>query len=116
MKRGFFGITYQYVSNTIHLTFYNCNGAHATQNGGVQKEQRNLNEASAIISLNRWLQQVGVTPCTAWRWRKKGWLKTVNICGRQYLTQEAIAEFSERAKRGEFSQVPKVPSRAEARP
>jgi hypothetical protein len=65
----------------------------------------------AIISLSQWLQSVGVTACTAWRWRKKGWLKTTNICGRQYLTWEAIAEFTERAKRGEFSQVPKVPCR-----
>jgi predicted site-specific integrase-resolvase len=40
----------------------------------------------AVISLNRWLEQVGVTPITAWRWRQRGWLKTVNIAGRQYLT------------------------------
>lgn len=65
----------------------------------------------AIISLSAWLQQVGVTPCTAWRWRKKGWLKTVNICGRQYLTQEAIDEFHRRAVAGEFAQFHKVPVR-----
>jgi len=52
-----------------------------------------------------------VTQCTAWRWRKKGWLRTVNIAGRQYLTQEAIDEFHRRASAGEFSQVNKVPSR-----
>jgi len=54
---------------------------------------------------------VGVTQCTAWRWRKKGWLKTVNVAGRQYLTQEAIDEFHRRASAGEFSQVNKVPCR-----
>jgi hypothetical protein len=37
---------------------------------------------AAVVSLTRWLEQVGVTPCTAWRWRKKGWLKTINIAGR----------------------------------
>jgi hypothetical protein len=68
----------------------------------------------AVVSLSRWLEQVGVTPCTAWRWRKKGWLKTINIAGRQYLTQEAIDEFHRRASAGEFSQAPKVPSRNEA--
>ena len=31
-------------------------------------------QLKAIISLNAWLEEVGVTPCTAWRWRKKGWL------------------------------------------
>lgn len=68
---------------------------------------------AAVVSLSRWLEQVGVTPCTAWRWRKKGWLKTVNICGRQYLTQEAIDEFQRRALAGEFAQVHKVPTRKE---
>ena len=52
---------------------------------------------SPVVSLNKWLEQIGVTPCTAWRWRKKGILKTVNICGRQYLTQESIDEFYRRA-------------------
>jgi len=70
----------------------------------------------AIISLSQWLQRVGVTACTAWRWRKKGWLKTVNIAGRQYLTQEAIEEFHRRASAGEFSKVNKVPTRKEAGP
>jgi predicted site-specific integrase-resolvase len=69
---------------------------------------------AAVVSLTRWLEQVGVTPCTAWRWRKKGWLKTVNIAGRQYLTEEAIDEFHRRACAGEFAQVNKVPARQEA--
>lgn len=64
---------------------------------------------AAVISLSRWLEQVGVTTCTAWRWRKKGWLKTINIAGRQYLTKETMDEFYSRASSGEFSQVNKVP-------
>jgi hypothetical protein len=69
--------------------------------------------SGAVISLSKWLAQVGVTQITGWRWRRKGWLKTVNIAGRQYLTQEAIDEFHRRAVTGEFSQVHKVPSRKE---
>lgn len=69
--------------------------------------------ASAVISLSRWLAQVGITPVTGWRWRKKGWLKTVNIAGRQYLTQEAIEEFNRRATAGDFAQVHRVPKRTE---
>ena len=68
----------------------------------------------AFISLQQWLANVGVTACTAWRWRKKGWLKTINICGRQYLTQEAIDEFTRRAAAGDFAQVHKVPVRHDA--
>jgi len=69
---------------------------------------------AAVISLNRWLEQVGVTAVTAWRWRQRGWLKTVNIAGRQYLTQEAMDEFHRRAVAGEFAQVHKVPTRKES--
>jgi predicted site-specific integrase-resolvase len=71
------------------------------------------NNSLAVISLSKWLEQVGVTACTAWRWRKKGILKTVNIYGRQYLTQEAIDEFHRRAVAGEFAKEHKVPSRKE---
>jgi len=66
---------------------------------------------SSVISLSKWLERVGVTPITAWRWRKKGWLRTVNIAGRQYLTQEAIDEFHRRVVAGEFAQEHKTPSR-----
>jgi predicted site-specific integrase-resolvase len=66
---------------------------------------------ATVISLSKWLEQIGVTQCTAWRWRKKGWLKTINIAGRQYLTQEAIDEFNRRAVAGDFAQIHKTPSR-----
>lgn len=59
--------------------------------------------ASGLISLQAWLEQVGISPITAWRWRKKGMLRTVNICGRPYLTAEAIEEFKRRAETGEFA-------------
>jgi predicted site-specific integrase-resolvase len=55
---------------------------------------------AAIISLSKWVEQVGVTAITAWRWRKKGWLKTINIAGRQYLTRESLDEFYRRANEG----------------
>jgi hypothetical protein len=67
--------------------------------------------STIVISLSKWRKQVGVTHCTVWRWRKKGWLKTINIAGRQYLTQEAIAEFNQRAASGDFFQVHKIPNR-----
>ena len=63
----------------------------------------------AIISLGRWIEQTGITPCTAWRWRRRGWLTTINIAGRQYLTQAAIDQFTRRAHSGEFAKEHKVP-------
>jgi hypothetical protein len=47
-------------------------------------------------------------------WRKKGWVKSVNIAGPQYLTHEAIDEFHRRTVAGEFAQARKVPSCKEA--
>ena len=76
----------------------------------------NLAPQPAIISLQKWTEQIGKTACTVWRWRKKGWLKTVNISGRPYLTQAAIEEFYRRAVAGEFSQEPKFPKRKEGTP
>jgi predicted site-specific integrase-resolvase len=70
----------------------------------------------AVISLQKWMEDVGVTACTVWRWRKKGWLTTVNIAGRQYLTQEEIEVFHRRAVAGEFAQYHKSPMRKEVTP
>jgi hypothetical protein len=83
---------------------------------GLNLNGENYPALPAVISLNRWLAQVGITQITAWRWRRRGWLKTVNIAGRQYLTQEAIDEFHRRAVAGEFAQEHKVPKRKESAP
>ena len=80
----------------------------------MQQDCSDSKVAGAVVSLSKWLAEVGIAPITAWRWRRKGWLKTVNIAGRQYLTQEGIDEFHRRAVAGEFARVHKVPSRKEA--
>ena len=55
------------------------------------------------IALDKFATDSGLSSATLWRYRKKGWLKTINICGRQYVTRMAIAEFNMRAERGEFA-------------
>ena len=54
---------------------------------------------------------VGKTHCTLWRWRKLGWLEVVNIAGKLYVTDEAVARFKTRAAGGEFARTPVVPAR-----
>jgi hypothetical protein len=61
------------------------------------------------VSLNQFVQQMGITTITAWRFRKAGKLKTVNICGRLYVPAEEIANFNRRAAAGEFSREHKTP-------
>jgi len=62
-----------------------------------------------LVSLSYWRKQVGLAPVTTWRFRKRGWLKTINIAGRIYLTHESIKEFTRRAEAGEFAQEHKPP-------
>ncbi len=64
-----------------------------------------------LISLRTWLLQNDVSATTAWRWRRDGKLKTVNIHGRAYLTRQAREEFLARAESGDFAQEPIVPKR-----
>lgn len=65
-----------------------------------------------LRSLDSWLKEIGRTHTTAWRWRRDGWLKTVNIAGRVYVTDDAIAQFIRRAESGEFAQNHITPKRA----
>ena len=58
------------------------------------------------VALDKWIADVGINPSTAWQWRKKGWLSTVNIAGRHYLTAAQRMEFVRRAESGEFAQAP----------
>ena len=61
------------------------------------------------ISLSTFVAQMGINVITAWRWRKDGKLKTVNICGRQYVRSEDMAEFNRRVASGEFAREHKTP-------
>jgi predicted site-specific integrase-resolvase len=63
------------------------------------------------MSLHKFCQQAGISNGTAWRWRRSGWLATVNIAGRQYLTDVALREFLRRGEAGEFAKKHKTPTR-----
>ena len=80
-------------------------------NRRAAKKEELHSPTSSLFSYERWLEELDKTPATGWRWRKKGWIETVNICGHLYVTRAAIAEFERRAAAGEFSQTHKTPSR-----
>jgi hypothetical protein len=66
---------------------------------------------AGIRSLASFTAEVGKTAATIWRWRNLGWLDVVNICGKLYITDEAIERFRARAAAGEFARKPVVPDR-----
>ena len=70
---------------------------------------------SGLVSFEAWLRDIDKTPATGWRWRQRGWIKAVNICGRVYVSRSEIASFEARAAAGEFSTVHKTPSRKEVK-
>jgi len=73
---------------------------------GIEKQFPTSN----LFALDCWREQIGLTPATVWRWRKRGWIEVINIAGRLYISREAIARFEEAAANGEFSQVHKTPT------
>jgi len=66
--------------------------------------------SNQLISLHKFTMDAGVSTPTVWRWRRRGWLRTINICGRPYVSQDALVEFRQRAEAGEFSKDPIVPA------
>jgi hypothetical protein len=56
----------------------------------------------------------GISDVTLWRWDRRGWIKTVNICGKKYVNLESLAEFDRRAAGGEFAQGPSGAARKSA--
>lgn len=73
----------------------------------AKSQQANADAALALVlpvTLARFRRNVGISSVTAWRWRKKGWLVTENICGKPYVTPEQAQRFKERLAAGEFAQ------------
>jgi hypothetical protein len=70
--------------------------------------------ASPIVLFGLFLESLGVTPPTGWRWRKLGWIDTINIAGRVYVSRDEINRFQQRAADGEFSRKHVAPTKPKA--
>jgi hypothetical protein len=81
--------------------------------GNIEKSTNEISgaPASPIILFALFLDSLGVTPPTGWRWRKLGWIRTLNIAGRVYISRDEIDRFQQRAASGEFRRTHKTPSR-----
>jgi len=61
------------------------------------------NHDRSIRRYSEWLQQIGVSTATGWRFRERGWIHTTNIGGRLYVSADQINKFQRRAAKGEFA-------------
>src|SRR5438128_9437534 len=66
-------------------------------------------EAETMMSLDKFIDQTGLS--AIWRYRKKGRLATINICGRQYSLRSEIARFHARAAAGELAKPSNEPGK-----
>jgi hypothetical protein len=55
------------------------------------------------MALDKFIELSGLSAVTLYRFRKRGFLKTINICGRHYVARSEIARFNARAAAGEFA-------------
>ena len=69
-------------------------------------------DAEPMPSLDKFIEQTGLSAVTVWRYRKKGMLTTVNVCGRQYILRAEVARFNARAAAGEFAKPPNQPKKS----
>jgi len=70
-----------------------------------------LIDSEPPLALDKFIEQSGLSAVTVWRYRRAGWLNTLNICRRHYLTRSEIARFNERTAAGEFAKQPTRPRR-----
>jgi len=78
----------------------------------ASEELTSSTTVSDLVAYDKWLSELSITPATGWRWRKRGWLPTINICGRVYVSRSAIGKFEQRAAAGEFSKTHITPKRS----
>lgn len=64
---------------------------------------------AGLRAFEKWLEQVGVSRTTGWRWRVRRWIQTVNISGKVYVTEREVHRFTKRVEAGEFATTACVP-------
>lgn len=72
------------------------------------------NDASSLVALDRYLQSLGRSRSTFWRWQQKGLVKSVNVFGRNYITRDEIRRFEDAAVSGSLAKELKPSTKAVA--
>ena len=89
--------------NRAALVDTGARGMH-TNDHETKRSPNTFLDSEPLMALDKFIEQTGLSPVTIWRFRKKKFLETVNICGRHYVLRSEIARFNSRALAGEFDE------------
>jgi hypothetical protein len=67
--------------------------------------------SGGLVSFDQWRRDVGISRTTGWRWRRNGWVQTLNISGKVYVGLAEASQFVALAKAGRFAKPLKKPIR-----
>src|SRR5439155_16820288 len=73
------------------------------QNSSANPQKTVPAEYVPPMSLHRFCQITGLSKASAWRYEKRGWLRTHLIANRRYILAADVAEFNRRLGSDEFA-------------
>lgn len=66
-------------------------------------------QSTRLRSYGGWLNELGISRSTGWRWRKQELFKTHRIGGKLFVEENDINKLYQQAKAGEFAQPSTTP-------
>ena len=73
------------------------------QNSSANPQKTVPAEYVPPMSLHRFCQITGLSKASAWRYEKRGWLRTHLIANRRYILAADVAEFNRRLASDQFA-------------
>jgi hypothetical protein len=80
-----------------------------TQSRLMNGQPQAVKRPSGLVPFGEFLEGLGKSEVTGWRWRRAGVIQTINIYGKIYISVDEIRRFEGRACAGEFSRNIKPP-------
>ncbi len=60
-------------------------------------------QTSNLVPWDSWLQEIGRTRSTGYKWRAAGIVSVVNVFGKLYIDRAEISRWEQQAKSGKFA-------------
>lgn len=76
--------------------------SHRNVKGNRVMTNQSSVDTSNLIKFSDFTRSRNASTVTGWRWRKKGWIKTVKIKGMLFVHKDDVAAFNTRSLNGDF--------------